>query len=155
MSLLPPNDSNDDFRVKSAIIVTTMLEIGLIGWTIALMCSLVLRDFSRKVLVDVTHLISVSFFPHLFFLLVVIWQYPPHFISLMHFFFWTSTTVGLTAYLKSPVWPLLIVLVALTVNYGFFLLLQEFHIPAVHMFASTGIYPKIAKIATQLATVDF
>lgn len=141
--------------VKSAVIATTVAEIGLIGLTIAVLCSLVLRDFSRKVLVDVTHLVSVSFFPHLFFLLIVIWQYPPHFISLMHFFFWTSTAVGLTAYVKSPFYALTIVLVAAFVNYGFFELLCAFRIPAVHMFASTAIYPKLAKIATQLATFDF
>lgn len=155
MGLLPPNTLGDDFMVKTAVVGTTVLEIGLIGLTIAVLCSLVLRDFSRKVLVDVTHLVSVSFFPHLFFLLIVIWQYPPHFISLMHFFFWTSTTVGLTAYVKSPFYAVLIVLAAAGVNYGFFQLLCEFRIPAVHMFASTAIYPKIAKIATQLATFDF
>lgn len=137
------------------VALTTLLEMGVIGLVIALLCMLYRRKFSRKILIDVTHLMAVCSFPHLFFLLIVIWKYPSPFISLVHFFFWTSTCVGLSAYLKSPPFALFVVLAAIAINYAVYLLLCTFEVPVIHLFASTGIYERVVKIAHQLLTADF
>lgn len=140
------------FSAKVGITVTTALEIGFYMLSIAIMCMIYLRSFSKKVLTDVVQLVSVCLFPYLFFLLLIIWQYPPPFVSVIHFFFLTSATVALSAYLQTTFFAVVFVSLASGLNYFLYLLLSHFHITAVHLFASTGINERLWQIGSDLAS---
>ena len=133
-----------------SITVTTALEIGFYMASLAFMCMVYLKSFSKQVIVDVVQLVSVCLFPHLFFLLLIVWQYPPPFVSVIHLFFITSAIVALTAYLQSGLAAISFVSLASGLNYLLFFILSRFHIHAVHLIASTGITDRLWQIGTQL-----
>ena len=138
------------FSAKVSIILTTALEIGFYMASLAVMCMLYKRSFSKKVATDVVQLVAVCLFPHLFFLLLIVWQYPPPFVSIIHLFSLTSATIALTAYLQSGTFAFIFVSLASGLNYLLFLLLTHFHIAAVHLIASTGITDQLWQIGSHL-----
>jgi hypothetical protein len=138
------------FLANLGITISSVMEIGCYMISLSALCMVYQRQCSKKTVMDVIHLVSISLFPHLFYLLVIIWHYPPHFLSLIHFFFLSSTCIALAAYLKSHVFAILFVAFATALNFALFRTLSEVNFPVIHFIASTGVMPKLWLVAKQL-----
>lgn len=93
--LLDQNAPLSNPRTNIHLFVSTCVEFIGYTFTIALAAMIWKREYSKQILLDMLTLVTLSSFGYLFSILIIVWKYPIHFLSILQCFGFTSTCVAL------------------------------------------------------------
>jgi len=143
--LLNPSNPVHSVLVNLGAFMTTCCDLACSSLIIALLCMLVKRQWSRRTVADILQLTTLSSFGHIFALMVVVWEYPRHFMGIIHFFSLTSTCTALVAYLHcSLMTSIAITALSSAGSYLLFLGFASIGVPAAHFFHDTGFLAQLS-----------